>query len=300
MGWGGPWSSLLRRLSIPQDAGPNDPRIVLGDDIPEELTAPSPNGYGSAIRAAIIYHLDADTYAYSAIVNGDRVEGVVNRNNTDPIAEMYRFRYGTGGPGTRGELLFTSAIGAISDYYFDTGRVFFSDVVEFGWTTNLAGFTQLTGELRIDGRSAPRGMVARVATTATSAAIGGVRTAVLSIPATTYKANRAYELRMYGGIAATVSGMWGDFRTSRNDTGATIGEYYRAYVPVTANVWPATATHCRFRVGAADRTVAIDLTVAAGGGAGTVQHFAFAGQPRGFEVWDIGAAADYPETFLMT
>lgn len=34
MGWGGPWSSLLRRLVIPQDAGPSDPRIVIGTDDP--------------------------------------------------------------------------------------------------------------------------------------------------------------------------------------------------------------------------------------------------------------------------
>lgn len=71
-GWGGPWSSALRRIQIPADAGPNDARIVITSEPPESL------GYN--VDAAILFYWNATDYFYIGITNfGDPSAGYLVR-----------------------------------------------------------------------------------------------------------------------------------------------------------------------------------------------------------------------------
>jgi hypothetical protein len=137
---------------------------------------------------------------------------------------------------------------------------------------------------------AGRGRRVRVASTSSSSAVTGLAS-VLATPVTTFFAGRAYEVRTHGGFDPSQAAVVVDARAFRAG-GAQIGEWYRTYLH-TDQVYNATFSQLYFKVGAADVSVGIALHI--GTSAGNVSHFATSGQPRHLEVWDVGAAADYPE-----
>lgn len=79
-------------LTIPSGAAPGDPQIVIGQAIPDELSA----FYGAGITGAILYRFDAARYAYSAAViySGQRyrVDGMANTTRTPAVVEMFAYK----------------------------------------------------------------------------------------------------------------------------------------------------------------------------------------------------------------
>lgn len=81
-------------LTVPGTAGPADPAIVIGTDIPQELR----DFYGTGIVSAVIYRYDAVQYGYGAIVKYGatsvyRVEGMVNTTKTPKVREAIGLEY---------------------------------------------------------------------------------------------------------------------------------------------------------------------------------------------------------------
>lgn len=63
-GFGGPWSSLLREITIPQDAGPADPRIVITTNPPTTIAG------GNEVNAAILLYFSETDYFYLGVIGG--------------------------------------------------------------------------------------------------------------------------------------------------------------------------------------------------------------------------------------
>lgn len=89
-------------LTLPEGAGPADPRIVLGDEIPAELAAYYA-GFAETVRSAILYYVDSDKYLYEASTTndgGDRYRNAVCRGmvlaGVVREASRYAFRSGIG------------------------------------------------------------------------------------------------------------------------------------------------------------------------------------------------------------
>lgn len=99
----GAWSSVLRSLTLPQDAGPDDTAIVIGQEIPPEIEF---DGDGNRIVAAIIWRYDASAYYFEAMsTDGAGIElrwtGIVNLDATvDVVTWMTRMAISGGGLGT--------------------------------------------------------------------------------------------------------------------------------------------------------------------------------------------------------
>lgn len=88
------FTNIDTSLTIPSGAGPNDPQIFLGDQIPTELAT----FYNDAFRSVVavqLFRLDSRAYGYEAIIvynNGNvpyRAAGVVNLDRVDfPVIEF--------------------------------------------------------------------------------------------------------------------------------------------------------------------------------------------------------------------
>ena len=136
---------------------------------------------------------------------------------------------------------------------------------------------------------AGRGRRVRIESTSSSSTVTGLAS-VMATPTTTFFKNRAYEVRTHGGFDPSQAAVVIDARAFRAG-GAQIGEWYRRYLH-TDQVYNATYSQLYFKVGAADVSVGIAFHISTS--AGNVAHFATSAQPRHLEVWDVGAASDWP------
>lgn len=134
-----------------------------------------------------------------------------------------------------------------------------------------------------------RGLRVRAESTSSSGTVTGLAQ-VMTTATTTFFKNRAYEVRTHGGFDPSQAAVVIDARAFRTG-GAQLGEWYRRYLH-TDQVYNATFSQLYFKVGAADVTVGIALHISTS--AGNVAHFASAAQPRTLEVWDVGAASEFP------
>lgn len=137
-----PWSDFpLTSLTLPGDAGPNDPRIVIGDDIPPEIAVFS---YGGVVRttvAAIVYWIDANRFFFEAIATGGTdtalYNGLVDRTAPGQETLVYQARVSdqTGGGDTAIEISFGGGlVGVLPEqivYRFAICEVSFGRLVEF-------------------------------------------------------------------------------------------------------------------------------------------------------------------------
>ena len=99
-GFNGAWSSVLSSLTLPQDAGPADPAIVIGQAIPPEIEF---DADGNTVVGAIIWRYDDLAYYFEAMSNdGAGIElrwtGIVNLDATvDVVTWMTRMSISGGG-----------------------------------------------------------------------------------------------------------------------------------------------------------------------------------------------------------
>jgi hypothetical protein len=135
-----------------------------------------------------------------------------------------------------------------------------------------------------------RGWVNGAGITTSSGSIT-TETVVITIPSTTYKAGRAYELKVSGNVTPSVSGTSPLLRFRKTNAGGQQFDTFR--VACNAASSHGAGYSCYFTVGASDVTAAIVLTLTAGA-SGTVVMAAAATSPSSLNAYDVGEAGDFP------
>lgn len=287
-----PWSNdEPRDLIVPPGAGPDDPRVVIGPDIPPELLAKYPG-----MTAAILLYIDGMQYMYWGVggPNG-YVQGtvyidppntlVVERDITEYTASLWSL---IGDPTMTNEI----AIGSLTAGGVTKKFTIHGDVI----TNFLAGAT--TGDVQIDGRSIFRGVIANAYDTADSASVTAETTILFEfqvggaslLPGRVYRfafGNRvkgsaaSLPARFRGYYGITTAGPFVDFGafTTSATVGTSTNAGGEAYFVVTAAV-------------ARPASFSLSLQNLAGG-ANTVAQAANAANLRWFNVQDAGDVTDW-------
>ncbi len=148
----------------------------------------------------------------------------------------------------------------------------------------------LAGEIIEAAEFNRKGFAVGVGTTSSSSAIT-TEAVVLTLPSYTYKAGRAYELKVTGNVAPSVSGTSPLFRFKKTNTSGQQFDIFR--VGCTAASSHGARYSCYFTVGASDVTAALVLTLTTGA-SGTATLSAAATSPASLTAWDVGTAGDFP------
>ncbi len=269
--------AVLQSLTLPAGATGATPRIVIGSQIPAELTT-IPQFTPSS---AIVWYFDASQYYFeatgiwTAVPTPVVLKGTYDLANGIVIFEVYRPNFA--------EVAFGTNV-------FDANhpRYVFRDAdlsIE-----NTTGFT-------IDNVSQGRGRIDFVATIANSAFVAA-ETTVLTSNVVTFAAGRAFEVIHQcvtdGSIASNSAG----YRVRRNNVAGAllIGpiDYLLSTTPGISQSsplrWPLiNATGA----GITDQLV-VTLAASSGGPDTVSSRAGLAARPRFLEIRDIGAATDYP------
>jgi hypothetical protein len=198
-----------------------------------------------------------------------------------------------GGAGARGQVTFTAT----------TSQTLIASVSPVAGTDQYGNaYPAGVGatDVQIGGTSIGRGIVASVGTTTQASAIGTTPTAVLTLPSTVYKANRAYRAYLRAGISSATAGEWGYSTLMKTNTsGQTLGEFLRTPIPTVSDVYNQNGW-LDFLVGGSDVTASLVVTLRAK--SATVNQFANSTAPRYLTVEDIGDAVAYAaqNTALIT
>jgi len=274
----------ITSLIVPTLAGPNDPAIVLGADIPPELVA----YYAPAIVVAVlIFRQDANDYAYQALLNLAGVpfaEGIVNAGVVYEQFEMFK---GT----TASQMSFFGSILQLEGGALNVRLASALNVLDAGSALNIGSSSSAPdGDFNIDDRSQGRGFITSVESTANGAAIGA-ETVDLTLPSATYYNGRAYEARIVTHYFASAppSTCVTRLRLGTTTAGALV------WVWTLGTNSAATATRYNSgifrRVAGSDLTTQMCMTMATT--AGNTTNGGGANNLRSVQIWDIGAAADF-------
>jgi hypothetical protein len=134
-------------------------------------------------------------------------------------------------------------------------------------------------------------VIARVASASSSAAIGTTETVIMTLPSTTYKANRAYLCWTGGALANTNSAAQSAWTVKKTSTaGASVFGYPRIGATGTNNDVHVNLQQI-FTVGGSDVTATLVLCMAAT--SNTMTHTAAASNTRHVTITDIGPASAY-------
>lgn len=185
MATGGDWSVGPDTISLPPFAGPNDPAIVIGPDIPIELQNWVTAVGSITLVAVIVYRRNATQYAWEGI--GTAGFGATFRR--------WRGTYDTThGVTVTQQTVVSTALGAVQEVF---GNGFIATNTDV-----LVNF--LNCDISHNGTSMPRAVKSFIASQVSSAAIGA-EAVVLTAPGNLYVANRVYEASFYGYTISTVA-----------------------------------------------------------------------------------------------
>jgi hypothetical protein len=265
------WSIDPDSLTLPPFAAPGDPAIVLGPDIPPELVAWG-STRGVVFFAVQIFRFDATRYRFQAIGTfAGQVtyfEGTFDPNNLVYITSRTLLPGGTG---------VNSVVQRIGSSSLDT----FDLVYNFQQT-----------DVQINDVSQGRGLATRVSSLLNTAAIGA-ETLTLSTGAMTWASGRAYACIATANILGNVANNESFIIFRRNNiAGAIKFSANFTMSPVIGNTVYCFVRCVIINTGASvsDNICITQQTL--GGGTTTAQG----GGPRALEVWDIGAASDFPNS----
>jgi hypothetical protein len=276
---------LVRTLILPNNAGPNDARIVIGPDIPADLVA-FYAGFGFTVVAAIIHWTDGTHYFYEADLKsvgtsnqhayGWSVAGTIY----DVDDEFYNTAIAT---------LPIRNLGNLNGVQTRVGSNNRANVAAEYWQFASSVALDIRGPMTIDTISAPRALRNRVDSTGNTGAIGA-ETIVLTSGTITFFNGRAYEVKWSSRLTHSAAQIASMRIRQTNLAGASL-DYWQ--FQVTA----ALSNHYDHR-GVIKRTAGTDLidnlVLTQAASAGTVTGAAAADAPRYLEIWDCGAAADFP------
>lgn len=291
-------SGGLTEITIPGDAGPNDPRVYVGQDDPL-LTAINQDA------GIVLYWANGRAFVISVEASGGPDHGQLHIWSNDEInglkqlidldhdvpSDSATVNLGQGGSAQAVDVTLSGDVIRIGGL--------FTTSVNLGASlppSNLAG-----PDVTLYGQTMPRGLVPGgiTDTTASGAAIGTTETVALTIPATTYRAGRAYQVVMKGGFTPSIANAVVQTRIRKtNVAGQDLGEFFRYPLSLANLPHNGYGTGVIFTVGAADVTAAICLTLQASAGA-TVTHAANSTNPRRLEIFDINDASMYPSNPVL-
>jgi hypothetical protein len=325
----------LRTLTLPANAGPNDPAIVIGDEIPPELVA----FYGTSIISAMIFRLTAGNYDYIALISlagvapamatGTVTGGLVNEATvifqffatpqTVNIGNASNVGINVGGGG---KLDIESDVNLITSVLaIETG----SDInVESGGEINLLSGSNLDvesgaianvqsgGEIEIesggildiqlgstftaDTVSLPRGWRAFAGSAASSAGIGA-ETAILTTGGFVAKNDRAYRITFSADITHSAANTC-TLRIRKNTVaGAVVAGAFNFVVTAAQTGWREFSIVARNITGSDIASYNVCATMQASAGTCTANHAA--SRPFEVHVEDIGDATDFPNALAL-
>lgn len=150
-------------------------------------------------------------------------------------------------------------------------------------------FDILSPFVRIQGHDLGRGLWS-YAGSPTGSAVSAVttETVMLTIPSTTYKAGRLYNVMLSGRFNQSLTGSGPQLRIRKTNLAGT-AVLTMGRLPWSGNVEYAPPGAVPFRVGAADVTAVLVFTMEAS--AGTCQHTG----ARSVSTWDIGVGSSMPD-----
>lgn len=251
----------------------NSAHIVITDSsgIPADLNTYY-TGLGLTPVAAILSYLAAGgEYEYRVLLSGSAVaEGLGGRGGATPVVEAWRIN--------------------------DQGAA------GSGFILDAASLFTINGAWKVDGVTAGRGFVSggNVDLTADTAAIGVTETVVLTMPALTFKAGRAYALRLHTTVRSNTAAATCSINIRDTNAAGTLrGGTWRVNT-TAAGAAGEIQLHLDHTVGnntGADITNRVlVLTLTSNSGVNTVLlHAASPTLETWWEVWDIGLVTDHPQ-----
>lgn len=275
--------ATLRQLVLPMGSGSTSPRIVLGPDVPADLQTYY-TGLGTPVVSCVLFYGDNGTdYRYEATCNFSGFVLVVTGLSVGGTIRESLAEY-------RGSSLFNS---------YDLGSQF-PIGVHIGSTSRspAVGETfriEKSVDFLIDLVSHGRGLLDRVDSTSSSAAVGA-EAIVLTGNTITAKDGRAYRICWRLRAASSVANTITHQVRKTNLAGAVVDTCAFPAAGTTAMNFYEECVVKR-TAGAGDLSINFVLTAAAS--TGTVTDQAGTTNVRFLEVWDCGAAADFPNALAL-
>lgn len=290
----------LRSLTLPWGAGPTQPAILIGPDIPARIAV---DPYANPVSAAMIYRAGLTVRHFQALA-GDEYNmrlwsGCWDESlATGPADVIWHTEQRASPGGSPLEFLlaygdYTRAPAAPNRtriYFGSSTRVDTAGPVNILTTSTNPDY----GDWRIDGRSMARGGVSGVSSQADSAPAPLAETSMGSV-VVVYKAGRAYRARLFGRYNGNVAGyMWARLRRV-SVAGPLLHLFGTFHIPAAGlgGGLPMNAECVILNATAADITENLILTANSNSGAATVTMLGSAESPYGVILTDCGSANDY-------
>jgi hypothetical protein len=275
---------IIRSLQAGNSSGG---RIVIGANIPAELTTYYVTNYNSTPVVVQLFYINATDYYYimeSETGAAERATGWGIKNTNTSLMEVWQETvqsFPDPSVPARASVLYTDPIAG-------HGPILSMDA-------NSTFTIEPAATFQIDDIDAPRGLIGSIANLTDSAAIAGTETVVLTLTSRTYAANRAYLAvfgnRSQGDTAANTA----RFRLRKaNATGTLLVDYGSTPHPIVGQDMNACGSG-HFVTGAAATRVVV-LTLQRGAGAGNVNQVGTS-TPRFVTIYDVGNAANYDSSF---
>jgi hypothetical protein len=264
-------------------------RIVIGSNIPTELTTFYVTNYSATPVAAALFYRNATDYFYELVsetgaVNRATGWGVKNVNTS--LVEIWQ---------ETAESFPNPSVPARASVLYTDPTAGHGPIVSMDANSS---FTIEPGAAwKIDDIDAPRGLVGSVATISDSALIGTTETVMLTMTSRTYAANRAFMVAVGNRSQGDTIGNAGQYQLRKTNTAGTRLCVFGDTGHVVANIGFMMSA-VGFFVTSAAATSVIVLTLFRNGGLGNVQHLATF-TTRFMNIYDVGNAANVDASFAV-
>lgn len=327
-----PWGPAPTfQVIVPSNAGPNDPRIEIGSDMPADLIAKyAAVGSPETIIGGIVWYKGTATQAYffiiltvsagasSRLCIGGRTE------NTLAINEYFNIQVFSGGGFDVEWGRFTDALANLMETNILANNMEFHDSNGFSPTLAMSDTSAITlqdnsliqligtaifymfdgttqrmfagAELEYDGYSMSRGPRARD-DSATGTAAVGAETVALTTGSVDLRAGRAYLIRWAQDQVSSVANVVA-YRVRRTGIAGTVVYLAQFAVPTGAGAQQRRSDSF-YVANFTGADIADNFVLTHQPSAGTTTAIGSATQVRYLEVLDAGAASEYPAAFAI-
>jgi hypothetical protein len=280
------WTADPNDITLPPGAADSDPRIYIGPNDPLAQAF----GQDSAI---LFYFGPGRAFMLSVEQSGGPNLGqlflsAVSSGN--PPLQLLGFEYDVAAQNASGGLHLpgNASIAAGVGTGAIPGSILFIQEDQVG----------VVADVWLYGQSMPRFLRQKASFTANSGAVGTTESSVATLASQTYKADRAYEMRIVGRHQLSAAANTGQWRVRKTNTaGQVLADWGQVGVTVAAVPFALCLTGAVFTVGGTDVTAALLAT--AQSSAGTVTMIGSATMERKFEIWDCGAATEFPNAPVL-
>lgn len=293
---------LIRTLILPNNAGPNDPAIIIGPDMPPCMQPTYSSAFFFRPPATVGAGIAGRPYMYMAqlIAPGggtNRVDfGWLVYDPSGAVCGFIAFLQFTASNGGTGALTmgvnFQNIRSGIPAGVSTAINVIGNSTTPFGVAIGEALRAPSQSPFLVDGRSMGRGIVDMV-TSAASTAATAAEIVALTGNAITWYDGRLFEVKLVGQVLGSIANEAAFMSLRRTNLAGAV--LWVTGVDATFNT---VADHYEVstlvkNTSGADITDNVVSTIQRAAGAGNVTDFANAGQPRYMKVTDLGATVDF-------